>query len=387
MNPTPSSPLAAEIHEGLDDVVVGVTRLCHIDGEAGQLVYRGLDAARLAESQPYEAVVHLLHEGRLPTAHELAAYRARMRDAGRLTPAEGDAVRRPAGGEPLAAIRTGLSAVAALRGLRPWLDRDPTEVRAEALSLGAAMPAVVTTVHAAAGMPPAGPGEDDSFAARYLSAMRGAPAPAALVRALDRYLVLTAHHGMNASTFVARAVASTGADVGSSLVAALGALSGPLHGGAPGPVLDMLDAIGEAGRARDWLARRVREGGRIMGFGHRVYRTDDPRAMSLRAAAIQAGYGRTELALAVEEAALEVLAEMKPGRSLRTNVEFWTAVTLEACGIPRALFTATFAVSRTAGWTAHVLEQVAHNRLMRPMVAYVGPTPQPPQPPRAPRAA
>jgi citrate synthase len=195
------------------------------------------------------------------------------------------------------------------------------------------------------------------------------------VRALDRYFSLTADHGMNASTFVARVVTSTGADAGAAMVAALGALSGPLHGGAPGPVLHMLDEIGRPERARDWIVRRLRDGHRIMGFGHRIYRTDDPRAMSLRRTAIESGLGRAELAAAVEEAALEVLAEMKPGRPLRTNVEFWAAITLDACGIPHDLFTATFTVSRVVGWAAHAVEQAADNRLIRPTVEYVGPLP------------
>ncbi|HXY72876.1 MAG TPA: citrate/2-methylcitrate synthase, partial [Actinomycetota bacterium] len=219
------------------------------------------------------------------------------------------------------------------------------------------------------------PVEGSSHAERYLRGVTGRSPDPAAVRALDRYLSLTADHGMNASTFVARVVTSTGADAGASIVAALGALSGPLHGGAPGPVLEMLDEIGSADRARDWIARRIAEGHRIMGFGHRVYRTDDPRAMSLRRIAIENGAGRAELAVAVERAALEVLAETKPGRTLRTNVEFWTAVTLDACGIPRELFTPTFAVSRVVGWSAHVVEQAGDNRLIRPTVEYVGPRP------------
>jgi citrate synthase len=217
--------------------------------------------------------------------------------------------------------------------------------------------------------------EGDSHAARYLHGLTGkTPAPDA-VRALDRYLSLTADHSMNASTFVARVVTSTGADAGAAVVAAIGALSGPLHGGAPGPVLQMLDEIGRPDRARDWIARRIREGHRIMGFGHRIYRTDDPRAMSLRRTAIESGLGRAELAAAVEEAALEVLAELKPGRPLRTNVEFWAAITLDGCGIPHDLFTATFTVSRVVGWAAHIVEQASDNRLIRPTVEYVGPFP------------
>jgi citrate synthase len=360
---------------GLDDVIVAATELSYVDGEAGRLVYRGHDATELAQTRSFEEVWHLLSVGHLPSEGELRAFRERLRAGAPASREEHEAVRRAAIGEPLAAVRSALSALASVRGLRPWLERSPSEVREEALALGGAMPSLVALVHAElAGTPvPRTAFEGATAAERYLAAVTGRPVPESLKRTLDRYLVLTADHGMNASTFVARSVASTGADVGAALVAAISALSGPLHGGAPGPVLDMLDAIGEPARAKDWIARRVRERRRIMGFGHRVYRTDDPRAISLRRAALAVGLGRSELAVAIEQAALEVLAELKPGRPLRTNVEFWSAVTFEACGVPRPLFTATFATSRMAGWTAHLSEQVRHNRLVRPRAAYIGP--------------
>jgi len=369
---------------GSPDLVAGTTGISDVEGERGRLVYRGYDAVELAESRPFEAVWYLLDAGRLPDAAELEAFRIQIRAAGELSAHEarmvadvaGSAANSPPEREaPLAAVRTALSALAAHRGLSPWLERDLSELRRELLRLAASTPAVVCAVAAAnRGRPPAGMG-GDSQAERYLRGLTGRMPEEAAVRSLDRYLSLTADHGMNASTFVARVVASTGADPGAAVVAALGALSGPLHGGAPGPVLEMLDEIGTPDRARDWLARRVRGGHRIMGFGHRIYRTDDPRAMSLRRAAVEHGGGRTELALAVEGAALEVLAELKPGRTLRTNVEFWTAVTLEACGIPPALFTPTFATSRVIGWAAHIVEQAGDNRLIRPTVVYVGPRP------------
>jgi len=362
---------------GLENVVVGTTTIGEVDGERGRLIYRGYDAVELAETGPFEAVWHLLDVGRLPDVAELERFRGRVQAAGALTPAEARIVGDAASGSTssLASVRSGVSVLAAERGLRPWLERDLGALRDEVLGLAASMPAVVAAVAGARrGAGPATP-EGASHAERYLHGIAGRTPDEGAVRALDRYLSLTADHGMNASTFVARVVASTGADAGTSIVGALGALSGPLHGGAPGPVLEMLDEIGSPANARGWIERRIAEGHRIMGFGHRVYRTEDPRAMSLRRIAIENGAGRTELALAVEQTALEVLAETKPTRVLRTNVEFWTAVTLDACGIPRELFTPTFAVGRVVGWGAHVVEQAGDNRLIRPTVDYVGPRP------------
>ena len=369
-----SSRLAAG---GLENVVVGTTAIGEVDGERGRLVYRGYDAVELAEAGSFEAVWHLLDAGRMPDAGELERFRRRAQTAGTLPPAVSRAVARLRGsGEPLAAVRSAVSMLTAERGLRPWLERDASALHDEVLGLAAAMPALVCTVARAGRGARLAPLEGGTHAERYLRGVTGREPDPAAIRALDRYLSLTADHGMNSSTFVARVVTSTGADAGASIVAALGALSGPLHGGAPGPVLEMLDEIGSAGRARDWIARRIADGHRIMGFGHRVYRTDDPRAMSLRRIAIENGAGRAELAVAVEHAALEVLAETKPSRTLRTNVEFWTAVTLDACGIPRELFTPTFAVSRVVGWGAHVCEQAGDNRLIRPTVRYVGARPR-----------
>jgi citrate synthase len=367
---------------GLENVVVGTTSISHVDGARGRLIYRGHDAVALAESGPFESVWYLLHHGALPDAGELDRFRDRVRDEGTLSGAESSAVGAAAEAsfdrdDPAAtpAVRSGVSALAGQRSFEPWLERPLDELRAEVLGLSAGTAAVVVRAAAALHGRDAPPPEGDSHAARYLHGLTGrTPSPEA-VRGLDRYLSLTADHGMNASTFVARVVTSTGADAGAAVVAALGALSGPLHGGAPGPVLQMLDEIGRPDRARDWIARRIREGHRIMGFGHRIYRTDDPRAMSLRRTAIENGLGRAELAAAVEEAALEVLAELKPGRPLRTNVEFWAAITLDGCGIPHDLFTATFTVSRVVGWAAHIVEQAADNRLIRPTVDYIGPFP------------
>jgi citrate synthase len=367
---------------GLENVVVGTTSISHVDGARGRLIYRGHDAVALAETGPFESVWYLLANGAMPNAAEVDRFRRRVGEEGGLDGGESAAVRAaaeasvgPGAASPAAAVRSGLSAVAARRGFEPWLDRPLDDLADEVLSLAAATADVAAGAAAALRGREAPPPEGDSHAERYLHGLTGKSPDPAAVRALDRYLSLTADHGMNASTFVARVVTSTGADPGAAVVAALGALSGPLHGGAPGPVLEMLDEIGRPERARDWIARRIREGHRIMGFGHRIYRTDDPRAMSLRRTAIESGLGRAELAAAVEEAALEVLAEMKPGRPLRTNVEFWAAITLDGCGIPHDLFTTTFTVSRVVGWAAHIVEQATDNRLIRPTVDYIGPFP------------
>jgi citrate synthase len=206
--------------------------------------------------------------------------------------------------------------------------------------------------------------------------VRGEAPREAEARALDTYMVTVADHGMNASTFAARVVASTGSDATSALTAALGALKGPLHGGAPGPVLDMLDAIGE-GDPEPWLAAELSAGRRIMGMGHRIYRVRDPRAAALEGALARLGTGgtdrRTRRARRVEEAAERLLAARHPGRNLKANVEFYTALLLEALGLPRAAFTAVFAAARVAGWLAHVAEQTREGRLIRPGVEYVGP--------------
>jgi citrate synthase len=277
------------------------------------------------------------------------------------------------GGEPMASLRSSLSVLAASRGLRPWHNRDLSELAGEAVGLAAATPQLVEMVlHR---RPPIARDEPAGYVERHLWGVLGRRPEPPLVRALEAYLILTADHGMNASTFAARVATSTAADAGSALVSAIATLSGPLHGGAPGPVLDMLDAVGSREEARRWIAAELAAGRRLMGFGHRVYRVDDPRALALKKVATALGGPRVELAGAVEEEALSALAESKPSRQLRTNVEFWTALVLERCGIPRQGFSLTFTTSRMAGWTAHVVEQASHNRLIRPTADYTGPMP------------
>jgi citrate synthase len=198
--------------------------------------------------------------------------------------------------------------------------------------------------------------------------------------AVEKYLISTVDHGFTASTFTARVITSTGADLGAAVVGAIGALSGPLHGGAPSRALQMLDEIGTPDRAEPWLRAAVERGDRLMGFGHRVYKTDDPRSLMLREVADSLGGDKMELARHIEATAVRVLEELKPGRRLYTNVEFYAGIVMDRCGIPRELFTPTFAASRVIGWCAHILEQAADNRLIRPSAQYVGPPPPQPVP-------
>jgi citrate synthase len=230
------------------------------------------------------------------------------------------------------------------------------------------------------GFEPIDPHPDLPYAANYLYMMQGEIPKPDYARAVEQYLISTIDHGFNASTFTARVITSTGADLGSAVVGAIGALSGPLHGGAPSRALAMLDAIGTEDKAEPWLRDAVERGDRLMGFGHRVYKTDDPRSTMLRGIAERLGGPKVDLAKAIEQKAIEVLAEMKPGRQLYTNVEFYAGVVMDTCGVPREMFTPTFASSRVIGWTSHVLEQSADNRLIRPSAHYAGPPPPQPVP-------
>ncbi|TMD47854.1 MAG: citrate synthase/methylcitrate synthase, partial [Chloroflexi bacterium] len=245
----------------------------------------------------------------------------------------------------------------------------------QAIALTARFPVFLAAFHRLRnGQEPLESRSELDHAANYLYLLNGKQPEQQHVKALDAYLVLLADHGMNASTFTARVVASTESDIVSATVAAVGALKGPLHGGAPSKVIDMLIAIGTIENAENWLRNALSIGQRLMGFGHRIYKTEDPRAEELRALARLADPQEFVLARRVEELALALLEEQKPGRRLNTNVEFYSAVLLSSVGLPGDLFTPTFAVSRVSGWTAHILEQVGNNRLTRPEADYVGPT-------------
>ncbi len=354
--------------DGLDGVVAARTVLSEVDGEAGRLLIRGRTLDDLAGSWPFEAVAGLLWGGFFPDLPERLDQPLGMAR---------QAVFAQVAADPDLAKRPPVEAVRALMARLP--DGDDLSL---ALRLTAA-PAVFTSavIRLQAGAHPVAPDPALSHAADVLRMARGAAAEPAEIAALDAYLVTVADHGLNASTFAARVVASTQAGLTSAVLAGLSALKGPLHGGAPGPVIDMLDAIGAPDLARPWLERALDRGDRLMGFGHRIYRVRDPRADALkRAVGDLAGRsgsssGRLALAEAVEAAALAVLGERKPGRSLQTNVELYTALLLEALGFPPEAFTCVFAMGRVAGWIAHAREQSAGGRLLRPQSRYVGPRP------------
>jgi citrate synthase len=284
-------------------------------------------------------------------------------------------------GAPLDVLRTAVSVLGAELGWRPTHDIGPDELYDQALGLVAVVPTILAAAHRLAqGLDPLEPRDDLAFAANYLYMLTGQEPSPEHARAIEQYMILTIDHGFNASTFTARVVTSTGADLGAAIVAAIGALSGPLHGGAPSRALDMLDAIGTADRAEAYIRAAVENGERIMGFGHRVYKTDDPRSLLLRSVTERLGGPLVEFSQAVERTTVDVLADLKPGRQLYTNVEFYAGVVMHTCGIPRQMFTPTFAAGRTIGWSTHVMEQASHNRLIRPAARYVGPPPPQPVP-------
>ncbi|MTB72600.1 citrate synthase/methylcitrate synthase [Arsenicicoccus sp. MKL-02] len=361
---------------GLKGLVVADTAVGDVRGSEGFYHYREHSALDLVERCSLEDVWHLLLTGALPTPDEARAFAEELAPLRVLDDATLDLVDREAStgtpAAPLAQLRTVLSHLAT--GSPPTYAAPPTVVRAEALRLAAATPTILAALHRrGAGLPAVDPDPTLSAAADWLWMITGErPAPE-VERAINRYLVATVDHGFNNSTFAARVVASSGADVGSALCAALGAFSGPLHGGAPDRALEALDQIGSIDRAPGWVRERVAAGDRIMGFGHAVYTTHDPRAEMLKAEAQRLGGPLVELAVAVEQVVEDTLAELKPGRELYANVEYYAGVVMERCGIPRSMFTPTFAVSRVVGWTAHILEQAATTKIYRPAARYVGP--------------
>lgn len=340
-----------DIDPGLADVVVAETELSLVDGDAGRLVIRGYPLEALAGKHTFAAVAALLWRGEL--------------DAREVGPALGRGRARAFERLPLHAL-TKADGMEALRASLGMLD---VEEGADLVAAVAVFAAAWSRV--SRGLDPIAPDREADHAADILRMIGADPKHAG---ALDRYLVSVIDHGMNASTFTARVVTSTGADAVSALVAAVGALKGPLHGGAPGPVLDMLDAVGTVENADAWIAAELAAGRRIMGMGHRIYRVRDPRAAVLEAGveALEKSE-RLALARAVEGAAIRALSARHPERALRANVEFYTAVLLEAIGLDRRMFSPMFAAGRAAGWWAHVLEQRAIGRLIRPKSRYVGP--------------
>jgi citrate synthase len=363
---------------GLEGVVATETRLSSVDGEAGELFIAGFPVDELATRASFEEAVYLLWRDALPDSEQLESFREALAARRALPAAALDLLRSAASQEAPTMDALRMAAGAISLGVH---DDEVTEdgYHAEALALVARLPTIVAAYwRLLETEEPVAPDPELGHAANYLYMLTGERPGAEFVRALETYLNAVTDHGMNASTFAARVIVSTRSDVVSAVVGAIGALKGPLHGGAPGPALDVVFEIGESSRAEPILREKLGRGERLMGFGHRIYKVRDPRADVLAAAAerlytTDGDEELYELALEVEKVALRLLAEHRPGRNLKTNVEFYTALLLHGLGLPTQLFSPTFAIGRVAGWTAHCLEQLAEDRLIRPQSAYVGP--------------
>lgn len=349
-----------EVHHGLEGVVAFETEIAEPDKEGSALRYRGVDIEEIVGRIPFEKVWGLLVDGTydpgLPPAEPLPI------------PVHSGDIRVD--------VQSAIAMLAPMWGMRATYDIDDEQARED---LGRAAVMVLSYVAQAArgvGQPMIPQREVDraeTLAERFMIRWKGEPDPLH-VKAVDAYWSSAAEHGMNASTFTARVVTSTGADVGAALSAAVGAMSGPLHGGAPSRVLHMIDEVEKRGDARTYVKELLDNKERLMGFGHRVYRAEDPRARVLRRTAQELGAPRYEVAEALEKAALAELRERRPDRVLETNVEFWAAIVLDFAEVPPHMFTSMFTCARTGGWSAHILEQKRTGRLIRPSAIYTGPS-------------
>jgi citrate synthase len=353
----------AEFKSGLEGVVAFQTEIAEPDKEGGALRYRGVDIEDLVGKVPFEKVWGLLVDGSYePGMPAATPYPLPART-----------------GDTRVDVQAALAQLAPSWGFKPLLDIDDDEARDNLARSSVMALSFVAQSARGSGRPPVPESLIDlsrTIPERFLTRWRGEADPRH-AKAIDAYWISAAEHGMNASTFTARVVASTGADAAAALSAAVGALSGPLHGGAPSRVLKMLDEVAEMGDAERWVKDALDRKERLMGFGHRVYRAEDPRARALRRTAHDLGAPRAEVAEALEAAALAELRERHPDRVLATNVEFWSAVVLDYANVPADLFTPMFTCARVAGWSAHILEQKREGRLVRPSAEYVGPGPRP----------
>jgi citrate synthase len=363
---------------GLEGVVAAETRLSSVEGKAGELIIAGFPVQELAGRATFEETLYLLWHDVLPGQEQLMAFREALSVRRPLPRATLDLLRAAASerGPVMDALRM---AAGTLSIGTPVDALTEDEFYGDALALVARFPTIVAAYwRMLNGKEPVVPDPELGHAANYLYMLTGEVPSDEFARALETYLNTVADHGLNASTFAARVIVSTRSDVVSAVVGAIGALKGPLHGGAPGPALDVVFEIGEADRAESYLREKIERGERLMGFGHRVYKVRDPRADLLAAAAKRlytsgGDVALYELALEVEKSALRLLAEYKPGRNLKTNVEFYTALLLHGLSLPTELFSPTFATGRVAGWTGHCMEQRGQDRLIRPQSRYTGP--------------
>jgi citrate synthase len=358
------------VHAGLDDIVAAETRLSHVDGLAGELVIAGFPAEALAPIATFEEATFLLWNDRLPNSAELSGFSVQLVGQ-RALPEATLGLLRAAASRDVPTMDALLMASASL-GLRAS-ERDPEHF------LVACFPTIVASyTRLLSGMEPVPPREDLGHAANFLYMLTGEAPGAEQVRALDTYLNTVIDHGLNASTYAARVIIATKSDLVSAITGAVGALKGPLHGGAPGPALDMVFDIGSAERAEPYLREKLERGERLMGFGHRVYKVRDPRADILAEAATRlfehgsADQELFDLTREVERTAIRLLEEYKPGRNLQTNVEFYTALLMHGLGFTTGMFTPVFAMSRVSGWIAHCFEQQSVGRIIRPQSLYTG---------------
>jgi citrate synthase len=355
-------PDLSDVQSGLEGVVAFATKIAEPDKAGGALRYRGVDIEDLVGAVPYEKVWGLLVDGSFEPG---------------LPPAEPHPL-TVRSGDARVDVQSALAMLAPEWGFGELIDISDEEARDQLARASVMALSFVAQSARGPGRPQVPQKEVDkatSIPERFLIRWRGEADPDH-VKAIDAYWISAAEHGMNASTFTARVIASTGADVAAALSGAVGALSGPLHGGAPSRVLKMLDEVEELGDADRWVKQALDDGDRLMGFGHRVYRAEDPRARVLRRTAKEIGSTRFEVAEALERAALAELKARKPDRVLATNVEFWSAVVLDTASVPADLFTPLFTCARVAGWSAHILEQKREGRLIRPTAKYVGPAPR-----------
>ncbi|MFD0883661.1 citrate synthase 2 [Streptosporangium algeriense] len=349
----------SDFKPGLEGVVAFETEIAEPDKEGGALRYRGVDIEELVGRVSFGHVWGLLVDNTFQPG---------------LAPAEPYPIPVHSG-DIRVDVQSALAMLAPAYGFRQVLDIDADQVRADLARASVTALSFVAQSARGLGLPMVPQSEVDkaeSIVERFMIRWRGEPDPKH-VKAIDAYWTSAAEHGMNASTFTARVIASTGADVAAALSGAIGAMSGPLHGGAPARVLHMIEGVEKLGDARKWVQQELDNGQRLMGFGHRVYRAEDPRARVLRRTAKELNAPRYEVAVALEQAALEELHARKPDRVLATNVEYWAAVILDFAEVPSNMFTSMFTCARTAGWAAHILEQKRTGRLVRPSAKYVGP--------------
>lgn len=372
------------VNPGLEGVVVNETVLSNVEGQIGRLTYRGYDIHDLAPNATYEEIVHLLFYGSLPTQDQLDALCRTLASKRALTPTTLAILRDiPRDAWPMDVLRTAISSLSHTKPHAPS-GAHPTDVEAALCAVAQTATIVAAWDRLRRGLDPVAPRTDLNHAANFLYMRSGETPNREEERALDTYFVLLAEHSFNASTFAARVIASTNADLYCALTAAVATLTGELHGGAPSQVMDTLEAIGHEGNVEKYVRDLLTAGKRVMGMGHREYKVRDPRAQHLDAKAkelsARTGSHWYNLAVALEKASNKVLHEAKPDRKIYANVDFYTAPVLADLGLPKDEFTCMFACSRVAGWSAHVLEQRAHNRLIRPQATYVGPDVHPFEP-------